>query len=319
MKLSFTFACEDLCTRAKKAILCILHNMYKFQNDSCDVFMKLFDAQVKPIVLYGAEVWGLSKGPEIEKIQLYALKRFLHVDKRTPNDIIYGETGRYPIYINAYLQCLKFWLKLLCMNESRLPRKAYKVLYVLDERGKITWATSIKTFLSCHGFREVWENQGVGNVNVFLRSCKQRLIDSRWQDWNSHLYSSDRFSLYRLFKTNVKIEPYFNLELNKFAKNALLRIRCGMSSLAVHRRRYLKNNDSDLLCRLCHAACEDELHFVLCCQCLLDLREEYIAKKFYRYPCTFRFVLLLSTSNKNVLKNLALYLYFSFKRLNMAS
>ena len=53
--------------------------------------MKLFDSQIQPIVQYGAEVWGLDKAAVCcEKVHLFALKRFLGVSTRTPNDLIYA-------------------------------------------------------------------------------------------------------------------------------------------------------------------------------------------------------------------------------------
>ena len=62
---------------------------------------------------YGAEVWGLNCDIKIiERVHLFALKRFLNVSIRTPNDLVYGETGRYPLYVNIYVKCIKYWLKI---------------------------------------------------------------------------------------------------------------------------------------------------------------------------------------------------------------
>ena len=39
--------------------------------------VKIFDAQVQPIVLYGAEIWGLeSSSSVIDDVQLFDLKRY---------------------------------------------------------------------------------------------------------------------------------------------------------------------------------------------------------------------------------------------------
>ena len=54
---------------------------------SATIFLKLFDAQIKPILLYGSEIWGLQQHTEIEKVHLFALKKLLNVSPRTPNDI----------------------------------------------------------------------------------------------------------------------------------------------------------------------------------------------------------------------------------------
>ena len=115
-RLSFSLACQDLISRAKKAVISIISCMFRFQNDSIEVFLKLFDSQVQPIVLYGAEIWGLEKGKDIERLQMFGLKRFLQINRKTPNDIVYAEMGRYPLYVNAYLACVRYWLKLVMME-----------------------------------------------------------------------------------------------------------------------------------------------------------------------------------------------------------
>ena len=55
---------------------------------------------------------------------------------RTPNDLVYGETNRYPLFVNSAVRCVRYWLKLTRMEASKLPSKAYRMLHVLDERGK---------------------------------------------------------------------------------------------------------------------------------------------------------------------------------------
>ena len=160
-------------------------------------FFKLFDAQVQSIVQYGAEVWGIENSTVvIEKVHLFAMKKFVGVDRRTPNDLLYGELGRYPIHINSNLRSIRYWLKLIRMEENRLPYKTYK-MYDLDKKGKTNWVSSIRKVLCTNGFAFVWDFQSVGHVASFLKVFKQRLIDCRWQNWNSHIDSSDRFSLYR--------------------------------------------------------------------------------------------------------------------------
>ena len=42
----------------------------------------------------------------------------------TPNNMIYGDTARYRLYINAYVRAIRYWLKITRMNEKRLPYKS---------------------------------------------------------------------------------------------------------------------------------------------------------------------------------------------------
>jgi hypothetical protein len=99
-RLSFVSACRDIASKAKKALLCIIQRLRMYNCSSFDIYMKLFDCQVQPIMQYGAEIWGLDKAAQhCEKVHLFALKKFLHVELRTPNDLVYKELNRYPVTI----------------------------------------------------------------------------------------------------------------------------------------------------------------------------------------------------------------------------
>ena len=203
-RLSFYHACQDLVSRAKRALLCIMSKLYRTDCNSINgfwfvLFLKIFDAQVQPIVLFGAEIWGLdSSSSVIDNVHLFSLKRYLGVDRRTPNDLVYGEVGRFPIQINASVRCIIYWLRLTRVDEHRLPLRAYKMLLNLDQRGKTNWVTNVRKTLCVNGFSYVWDNQGVGCLNAFIREFRQRLIDMRWQAWDDHVNTSDRISLYNL-------------------------------------------------------------------------------------------------------------------------
>ena len=62
------------------------------------------------------------------------------------------------------------------------------------------WALLVKKLLSNLGFYEVWLQQNVGDVDIFLILAKQRLKDSFVQKWNQELNQSSRAIFYRALK-----------------------------------------------------------------------------------------------------------------------
>ena len=92
---------------------------------------------MQPFVLYGAEIWCLgSSSSVIDNLHLFGLKCYVGVIRKTPNDLVYGEIGRFRIQIDASVRCIRYWLKLTRMKEHRLPLKTYKMLLNMDQRGK---------------------------------------------------------------------------------------------------------------------------------------------------------------------------------------
>ena len=64
--------------RRKKAVVNILSRLYKLGIFSFDVFLKLFDAQLQPVVVYDTETWGVEHASyTIEKLHLFAMKKML--------------------------------------------------------------------------------------------------------------------------------------------------------------------------------------------------------------------------------------------------
>ena len=51
----------------------------------------MFDAQIKPMLLYGLEILGLKECKSVEKVHTFVLKKLLNVSPRTPNDMAYGD------------------------------------------------------------------------------------------------------------------------------------------------------------------------------------------------------------------------------------
>ena len=126
---------------------------------------------------YGSEVWRLDADhTPIERVHLFALKMFLNASLRTPNLMVYGETGRYPLFVNIYVKCIKFWLRILKMPPCCLPFKAYKMLLHLHEQNKTTWASSVCYALYRYDFRGVWVNQGIGDEKAFLKELNERVL-----------------------------------------------------------------------------------------------------------------------------------------------
>ena len=164
----------------------------------------------------------------------------------------------------------------------------------------------------------VWQNKGIQEVNLFIRSFRQRLIDNRWQDWKSRIDASDRFNFYRQFKTNHVQAVYLSVDVNKYITNSLIKFRFGVSPIVVHSLRYKTRANADTICPLCRAAFENEVHFTLCCSAVKDLCQRLIPNTFYSQPSSFRLVLLLSTENKVIIKNFAIFLYLAFKTKSIA-
>ena len=152
-----------------------------------DLQMKLFDALVSPVLLYSSEIWGFENKNIIEKLHIQFLKQILSIRNSTPNYMVYGESGRYPLEVNIKLRMLNFWSKLLCEN-NKLSSSIYKLLYEMHSRGvcNTPWLEYVKSTLNELGLTYVWDSQ-ISINRLDMAYIKQLLIDQFCQKWISDM------------------------------------------------------------------------------------------------------------------------------------
>ena len=321
-RLSFTRSMEDLATRAKKGVVVILKTLWSLGDHSPEIFFKLFDCQIVPILTYGSEIWGLNSNLEtIEKVHLFAIKRFLGVHPVTPKHVLYGETGRYPLSVVTYVKCIKFWLRLLKLENYRYSKKAYNMLKYLQSQNYITWVDNVRNTLYQYGFGIVWESQGVGDDLAFLKCFKQRIMDCYGQHWHASLQMHPFYYHYSLLKHSFGQHPYVSFLKNFYTRRLLARFRFGMTEL---KGRSMDFKQLDLVhlkrCPFCQEAniLENEFHFLLVCPKYTDIRNKYIPYKFTRFPNLNHFCILLASESPNLISRLCNFLKEAFALRNVS-
>lgn len=68
---------------------------------------------IKPILLYGSEIWGFGNFDILERVQLKFYKYIFGLKKSIPSYMIYGESGVMPLSINIKHKVINFWIKLI--------------------------------------------------------------------------------------------------------------------------------------------------------------------------------------------------------------
>jgi hypothetical protein len=95
---------------------------------------------------------------------------------------VLGECGRAPLYVEYVTKCVKYWLNVLIMDDTRYPKIVYKMLLNHDSVGRTNWASKVKNILFKYGFGDIWFGQGVGDRRSFLYIFKQRIVDCATQE-----------------------------------------------------------------------------------------------------------------------------------------
>ena len=315
-RLNWSMATKLLAQQAKKSFFAYYKSIKRLGPLSYDIYFKIFDSAILPILTYGAEVWGFQKYEHLERIQYLACRVFLGVSPKAPNNSVLGECGRYPIFLHTAKRCIKYWAKLLCMPNTRYPKKCYNMLFNIEESGsrnKETWVADIKKLLFICNMNELWFAQDVGNIDMFVNTFVLKFKNVLASDWWADICTLDKLDAYRQFKSTLQPEKYlFSVTINSHMQS-LSRLRCSSHCLRIETGRGSLER-SMRICELCDRhEIENEFHFLLVCNFFQYIRNRYVPHYFFTPPTLNKFNNLLSSQNDTILQRIATYVFHAMK------
>jgi hypothetical protein len=212
-------------------------------------------------------------------------------------------------------KAIKYWLRILQATQTKYVFIVYNLLKTTVELclNKTNWCTLLKDLLCSLGFVDAWIFQGVGDTEMFLAVVQQRLSDQFIQNWNAKLNQSSRALFYNTI-ASFRFQPYLEcFNIHNFFQ-LFTRLRVSSHRLHIEAGRWTKLTRtpiSDRKCITCNKV-EDEYHFIIECVMYIDIRKKYIARKYWIRPSMYKFVDLMNSENKNILKNLGIYINKAF-------
>ena len=120
--------------------------------------LELFDEYVRPVMSYGAEVWGPQlvaralgggKADACERVHLSFLRQLLGVRDTTSTLAVLAETGRFPSAVQWATQITRFVHRLVELDDSRVAKQALLDNVALAAcglsvgRGRQAWAVEV--------------------------------------------------------------------------------------------------------------------------------------------------------------------------------
>lgn len=251
-----------------------------------NVFTKLYDSVVWPVISYSAPIWGFRSYSCIDAVHNRAMRFFLGVGKYTPNDAIAGEMGWKPAFVLQWKSICLYWSKLSAMNNDRLNKRV--ALWALSKSGRAckNWMYSVADFLNGNNltqYANIAEN--IPAPSCFIRNVENKLFEKFSTSWYSRINcrkgtsgkGRNKLRLYKLLKTNFNVEQYCKIIMPPSHRAAFSKFRCGVAPIRIETGRYEGLAEEMRLCPFCNVV-ENELHVILNCRMYDDLRETLYVK-----------------------------------------
>ena len=175
-------------------------------------------------------------GKEVEVIYRNGLRTALGVRSNVNNEIIYTESGKYPLRCRILKQQLKFWLSLKDYCE-RSPDSALKHFIDIANELELPYVKWYKSLESTYGSPE---------------NC-QRTLEAEYRNlWKTNFDEAadvdSKLGTYAKVNTTLSTPKYINKVMFETDRLLLTRFRCGSHSLAIEKGRYSNIPRDERLC-----------------------------------------------------------------------
>ena len=264
---SFLSAKKYIASQATRAVYSLLKKARSLLLP-IDMQIEMFEKTIKPILLYGCEIWGYGNIDILEQVQLKFLKLVLNLKKSTPTCMVLGETGVLPLKVDIQCRIISFWSKLICPVTNNLSSNLYLIAKSYFENSNsqyFQWFDNVRNILISCGFSGFWDTQMFPNRNWLIKSTKQKLTDLYLNEWKNEIETNTSCIIYRMFKSKFEFEKYLTKTPAKLG-NFLLRFRTRNHKLPIEVGRWRRIPRENRKCHLCNLDIGDEYHYLLVCE-----------------------------------------------------
>lgn len=288
---TFSFAKNELYKKGLKAYFKLRKDFLSL-NPGISTSINVFDHTIKPILLYGSEIWGIfninnakvKQSNDLlmqhcyknfigETLHLKFCKTILGLNRKSMNHASLSELGRYPLHFDIVSRLLKYCYRLENLTrEFPLLKDAYLCSKELHFNAqKTTWYSSIEKLL------KILDIQNMSYTKKdFGTSLKQSLNKKYSNDWllTNEMLKDGKLSTYLFLKTNFGLEKYLTLLRPEYRK-PICRLRVSAHRLLIEMGRYNNTPRTERICKNCMCnEIEDEEHFIIRCNKFTKEREE---------------------------------------------
>jgi hypothetical protein len=251
-----------------------------------NVFTKLFDSMVWPVINYGASIWGTRSFSCIDAIVNRAMRFYLATGKYTPNAAVIGDMGWDPALVRQLSAVCAFWSRLVNMDVNRINKKIFKYCAEKSTNTCKNW---------CYRTIEILKSYNLNNyTSIEHYICKQKLVDSikraaldrfkcQWSDTVNKVQArtgngGNKLRTYKLFKTEFKTESYVKMILPTKHRSSLCKFRSGVAPLRIETGRFERLSEELRVCPFCKDCVENEFHVIMNCDRYNDIRNVIFSK-----------------------------------------
>ena len=207
------------------------------------------------------------------------------LNKKSVNATAWGETGKFPIFIDCIRLCVNYFKRIVNLPDSNFAHAAIIEQMRLD----LPWFTGIKKIIDTFDDLDPihYRISAFSKTNgIYLSDlCSPIKIVNNIRDqfinnWYNSIQTFSKLDFYKDLKSDFKWEPYLDTIHSFNSRRSTSRIRCSSHRLHIETGRYTNVNRQDRICRFCFqtysiSTVESEAHILNTCPRGTTIREAY--------------------------------------------
>ena len=222
--LDYSHSVDVLSSASGRALGALVSKYYAINGLHYNTYTKLYSNLVEPVMDYADAIWGYKSYNANNTVQHRAMRCFLGVGKYTAIPAMYGELCWKTHIMRHHLDMIRYFIRLVNMDQSRLTYKVFRWDYDKPRIG--TWCHEIKTILNKHNIGHYYSiipaPRGV-NISAILT---QQLCDEQKALWDTSRHMP-KLSNYNKVKDLFSVPRYVFQHLTRQERSALAKLYCG--------------------------------------------------------------------------------------------
>ncbi|UYV69335.1 hypothetical protein LAZ67_6003265 [Cordylochernes scorpioides] len=274
-KISTQYASQYFRNKALNAINALWRILTKARIKSFTSVMKLLDTIVLPTLLYAAPMWAINQLKTVNNTQDTFLRRLLDLPNFTPGYVLRRECGRISTELNAVKLTLKFWVRILKMETSRLPHACLNYLWKVTAKKEIenSFTQNLIKILDSKGYSFLKGCEDYLAIQKELPGIIRTTTDQLIQNDQMKITDSTHFAHYKFLSESFMTEEYLRLNISLPNKRLVAQHRVLWQFFREERKDFWKENGRN--CLLCKDLMDDNLvHYFFQCPLLTEKRTE---------------------------------------------
>lgn len=279
--LKFDNHVETLAASGSRALGSVISKLKMNNFMSYKTYTKLYESCVTPVLDYAAEVCGFKNYCKPNFVQNKAMRIFMGVHRFAPVAGLEGDMAWLSPQYRRWLIMLRFWNKLIEMDDRRIVKRIFNWSYTKALGGTQNWCEDILDIMIEMDCVSQYENK----CQVNLEACKAKMQSKQKHSWKHVIETKPKLRFYKMFKDELDVESYLVMNLSSSERSILANIRLGILPLNVETGRFSNIQLENRICQTCNSnEIEDEIHFLFNCNLYETERNSFFESVCTKFP-----------------------------------